>query len=103
MSVQDHLVGSFCFVSYIFFLCDFSLLRTHRNVAVGLVSKGLAHVIRYRQDDDQRSSQYDVLMTAEAEAISQQKGMLSHVDGFAYSSCTILPESCPIRHGHRCS
>lgn len=45
-----------------------------RNVAVQLVSKGLAHVIRYRQDDDQRSAHYDALMTAEAEAITQQKG-----------------------------
>lgn len=37
-----------------------------RNIAEALVSKGLATVIRYRQDDDQRSSHYDELLAAEA-------------------------------------
>lgn len=36
------------------------------NIAEALVSKGLATVIRYRQDDDQRSSHYDELLAAEA-------------------------------------
>uniref|UniRef100_A0A671SVH8 Staphylococcal nuclease domain-containing protein n=1 Tax=Sinocyclocheilus anshuiensis TaxID=1608454 RepID=A0A671SVH8_9TELE len=35
------------------------------NIAEALVSKGLATVIRYRQDDDQRSSHYDELLAAE--------------------------------------
>lgn len=46
-------------------------------MAVALINQGLAHVIRYRQDDDQRSQHYDALMTAEAEAISAQKGKSS--------------------------
>lgn len=43
----------------------FSLLP-YSNIAEALVSKGLATVIRYRQDDDQRSSHYDELLAAEA-------------------------------------
>ena len=38
----------------------------HRNIAEALVSKGLAYCLRHKQDDDQRSSQYDELMAAEA-------------------------------------
>ena len=45
-------------------------------MAEALVSKGLVTVIRYRQDDDQRSSQYDVLLAAEARA--QKKGVGMH-------------------------
>lgn len=40
-----------------------------------LVSKGLATVVRYRQDDDQRSSRYDELLAAEAQAIKGTKGV----------------------------
>ena len=46
------------------------------NVAEALVSNGLAKVIRYRQDDDQRSSKYDDLLAAEARA--QKKGVGLH-------------------------
>lgn len=46
------------------------------NVAEALVSKGLASVVRYRQDDDQRSSQYDLLLAAESRA--QKKGSGIH-------------------------
>lgn len=46
------------------------------NVAETLVSKGLAYVIRYRQDDDQRSSHYDELLSAESRA--QKKGLGVH-------------------------
>lgn len=45
------------------------------NVAEALVSKGLATVVRYRQDDDQRSSHYDELLAAESKAIKSGKGM----------------------------
>uniref|UniRef100_A0A1B0GKL7 Staphylococcal nuclease domain-containing protein 1 n=2 Tax=Lutzomyia longipalpis TaxID=7200 RepID=A0A1B0GKL7_LUTLO len=38
------------------------------NIAEALVAEGLATVVRYRQDDDQRSSQYDGLLSAEAQA-----------------------------------
>uniref|UniRef100_A0AAQ5XTJ5 Staphylococcal nuclease domain-containing protein n=1 Tax=Amphiprion ocellaris TaxID=80972 RepID=A0AAQ5XTJ5_AMPOC len=47
------------------------------NIAEALVSKGLATVIRYRQDDDQRSSHYDELLAAEARAIKNGKGLHS--------------------------
>ena len=40
------------------------------------MSKGLATVIRYRMDDDQRSSAYDLLLAAEARA--QKKGVGLH-------------------------
>lgn len=46
------------------------------NIAEALVSKGLATVIRYRQDDDQRSSKYDILLTAEERA--KKKGVGLH-------------------------
>ncbi|KAI9533565.1 nuclease domain-containing protein [Dissostichus eleginoides] len=48
-----------------------------RNIAEALVSKGLATCIRYRQDDDQRSSHYDELLAAEARAIKNGKGLHS--------------------------
>ncbi|KAK5876488.1 hypothetical protein CesoFtcFv8_025837 [Champsocephalus esox] len=47
------------------------------NIAEALVSKGLATCIRYRQDDDQRSSHYDELLAAEARAIKNGKGLHS--------------------------
>lgn len=37
----------------------------------------MATVVRYRQDDDQRSSRYDELLTAEAQAIKSNKGVHS--------------------------
>lgn len=45
------------------------------NVAEALVSKGYASVVRYRQDDDQRASEYDALLAAEARAQKALKGM----------------------------
>lgn len=39
------------------------------------MSKGYATVIRYRQDDDQRSSHYDELLAAEMKAIKTSKGV----------------------------
>ncbi|XP_069102098.1 staphylococcal nuclease domain-containing protein 1-like [Argopecten irradians] len=47
------------------------------NVGEALVGKGLATVIRYRQDDDQRSSHYDELLAAEARAIKKGMGLHS--------------------------
>ncbi|KAL1502357.1 hypothetical protein ABEB36_007507 [Hypothenemus hampei] len=52
-----------------------------KNVAEALVSKGLATVVRYRQDDDQRSSRYDDLLKAEAKAEKSQLGIHSKKDG----------------------
>lgn len=45
------------------------------NVAEAMVSKGLAHVVRYRQDDDQRSSHYDDLLAAETKAAKSARGV----------------------------
>ncbi|KAL4931721.1 putative transcription factor (Snd1/p100) [Aspergillus undulatus] len=47
------------------------------NVAFGLVQAGYASVIRHRQDDTDRSPDYDDLMIAEAEAQKEGKGMWS--------------------------
>lgn len=49
-----------------------------------MVGKGLATVVRYRQDDDQRSSRYDELLTAEAQAIKGSKGVHSKKEGQAH-------------------
>lgn len=47
------------------------------NVAEALVSKGLATVIRYRADDENRSSKYDVLLAAEERAKKKGVGLYS--------------------------
>lgn len=47
------------------------------NVAEAIVSQGLAKVIRYKQDDDQRSSKYDELLAAEARASKKAAGIHS--------------------------
>ncbi|XP_042897103.1 staphylococcal nuclease domain-containing protein 1 [Parasteatoda tepidariorum] len=47
------------------------------NVAEALVSKGLATVVRYRADDDQRSAHYDELLSAETKAVKSGKGLHS--------------------------
>ena len=48
---------------------------SYSNVAEALVSKGYATVVRYRQDDDQRSSRYDELLNAEMKATKTSKGV----------------------------
>ena len=50
------------------------------NVAEALVSKGLGKVVRYRMDDDQRSSAYDPLLAAEARAEKKGVGVHSKKD-----------------------
>lgn len=47
------------------------------NIALALVQTGYASVIRHRQDDDDRSPEYDDLLIAEAEAQKDGKGMWS--------------------------
>uniref|UniRef100_A0A0N5AH97 Staphylococcal nuclease domain-containing protein 1 n=1 Tax=Syphacia muris TaxID=451379 RepID=A0A0N5AH97_9BILA len=47
------------------------------NVAEALVSRGLAKVVRYRSDDDNRSSHYDALLAAEAKAEKNKKGLFA--------------------------
>ncbi|RZC36999.1 TUDOR and/or SNase domain containing protein [Asbolus verrucosus] len=51
-----------------------------KNVAEALVSKGLASVVKYRPDDDQRSSRYDELLTAESKAMKSQVGIHNKKD-----------------------
>merc|ERR1719210_2747098 len=50
------------------------------NVAEALVSKGLASVINYRQDDDDRSGHYDDLQSAQEKAKKTSKGIFSSKD-----------------------
>jgi len=50
------------------------------NVAEALVSKGYATVVRYRPDDDARSSQYDELLAAETRAQKSLKGVHAKKD-----------------------
>ncbi|XP_056013676.1 staphylococcal nuclease domain-containing protein 1-like isoform X1 [Ostrea edulis] len=50
------------------------------NVGEALVGKGLASVVRYRQEDDQRSEHYDELLAAEARAQKKGVGMHSKKD-----------------------
>ncbi|KOB77411.1 Tudor micrococcal nuclease [Operophtera brumata] len=47
-----------------------------QNIAEGLVAKGFATVVRYRNDNDQRSSHYDKLLEAELKA--QKAGIGVH-------------------------
>jgi hypothetical protein len=42
-----------------------------------MIEKGLVSVVRHRQGDEQRSSEYDKLMGAEAKAIAEAKGVHS--------------------------
>lgn len=50
------------------------------NVAEAMVSKGLATVVRYRQNDDQRASAYDALLAAENKAAKSLKGVHAKKD-----------------------
>lgn len=45
-----------------------------------MVSKGLATVVKHRQDDDQRSSHYDALQAAEVKAQKGGKGLHAKKD-----------------------
>lgn len=47
------------------------------NIAEALISKGLGTALRHRQDDDQRSSCYDNLLSAENRAAKSARGLHS--------------------------
>ncbi|XP_055378713.1 staphylococcal nuclease domain-containing protein 1 [Condylostylus longicornis] len=51
-----------------------------QNIAETMVSKGLATVVKYRADDDQRSSKYDDLKAAEDKAQKAQCGLHAKKD-----------------------
>lgn len=50
------------------------------NIAEAMVHKGLATVVRYRQNDDQRSSHYNELREAEEKADKSQNGLHAKKD-----------------------
>ncbi|EAW12705.1 putative transcription factor (Snd1/p100) [Aspergillus clavatus NRRL 1] len=54
-----------------------TVVQGNTNIALALVEAGYASVIRHRQDDDDRSPEYDSLLLAEAEAQKDGKGMWS--------------------------
>uniref|UniRef100_A0A6B2EL05 Staphylococcal nuclease domain-containing protein 1 n=1 Tax=Phlebotomus kandelakii TaxID=1109342 RepID=A0A6B2EL05_9DIPT len=68
------------------------------NVAEQLVSEGLATVVRYRQDDDQRSSQYDGLLSAEAQASKAGKGVHGKKEKPAHRITDLTVEHSRIKH-----
>ncbi|KZT24206.1 transcription factor [Neolentinus lepideus HHB14362 ss-1] len=49
----------------------------HANIAEQLIEKGLASVVRHRQDDENRSPDYDKLMAAEQTALTETRGIHS--------------------------
>ena len=63
------------------------------NMGEAIVSKGLAGVLRHRQDDDNRSSAYDQLLVAEDRyEAEQQRGS---VGSFSVAECCRrCPRSC---------
>lgn len=58
----------------------YTVLIGGQNVAEAMVAKGLATCVRYRQDDDQRSSAYDLLLAAEERAMKNQYGKYGKKD-----------------------
>lgn len=52
----------------------------YSNIAEALVSKGYAIVVRYRNDNDQRSSHYDKLLEAEQKAMKANLGVYAKKD-----------------------
>ncbi|CAF1282947.1 unnamed protein product [Adineta steineri] len=53
------------------------------NLGEALISKGLAKTVRHRQDDEQRSSHYDDLLTAEQQAEKRAVGLFSNGTGLS--------------------
>lgn len=60
--------------------CATVRLPNGTNVAEYLVERGLLGVLRHKQGDENRSSDYDRLMAAEARAIEEKKGLHSGKD-----------------------
>ncbi|KAF8678179.1 Tudor domain [Rhizoctonia solani] len=50
------------------------------NIAEQLIEKGLATALRHRRDDESRSSEYDKLMAAEQNALTEARGIHSGKD-----------------------
>uniref|UniRef100_A0A7E4ZWC5 Staphylococcal nuclease domain-containing protein n=1 Tax=Panagrellus redivivus TaxID=6233 RepID=A0A7E4ZWC5_PANRE len=52
-----------------------------KNIAVELLEKGLVRVVRHRNDDDNRASDFDALLAAEANAEKEKKGQYAEKKG----------------------
>uniref|UniRef100_A0A914M2H7 Staphylococcal nuclease domain-containing protein n=1 Tax=Meloidogyne incognita TaxID=6306 RepID=A0A914M2H7_MELIC len=52
-----------------------TILFNGQNVAIMMIERGYAKVIRHRNDDDNRSQQYDQLIAAETKAEGEKKGL----------------------------
>ncbi|CAG0887351.1 unnamed protein product, partial [Darwinula stevensoni] len=65
------------------------------NVAEALLSKGLATVVRYRQDDDKRSSHYDELLAAEMKAAKSGQGLHSTKELVPHRVADLAGINCP--------
>ncbi|KAL5631513.1 hypothetical protein ACGC1H_007134 [Rhizoctonia solani] len=51
--------------------------NAHANIAEQLIEKGLATAVRHRRDDESRSNEYDKLMAAEQNALTEARGIHS--------------------------
>lgn len=60
------------------------------------MSKGLATVVRYRQGDENRSSQYDQLLAAEAKAEKSRKGLHSLKKDVSEGAVPVQKDLIPI-------
>ena len=57
--------------------CCTVILDNNINIGEALISKGLATVVKYRPDDEQRASGYDLFLAAESKAQKSSKGVYS--------------------------
>ncbi|KFB45039.1 AGAP005672-PA-like protein [Anopheles sinensis] len=68
------------------------------NVAEAMLEKGLATVINYRQDDEQRSPEYDKLRAAQEQAIKGLKGLHAKKDIPAHRINDLTTDHSRIKH-----
>ncbi|CAE6420718.1 unnamed protein product [Rhizoctonia solani] len=54
--------------------------NAHANISEQLIEKGLATALRHRRDDESRSGEYDKLMAAEQNAVTEARGIHSGKD-----------------------
>lgn len=67
-----------------------------RNLAEALISKGLATCLKHGRNDDQRSSHYDDLLTAENRAIKNNKGLHSKKESTLHRVADVSGVSEPL-------
>ena len=74
---------------------NYSAIYLNNILVIITFHAGLATVIRHRQDDDQRSSHYDELLSAETRAAKNSKGVHSKKEAPTHRisevSGTIIP------------